>query len=405
MNALGRFICLIGSMELASLACAQNPPPQNAPPSRESRVLFLHHSTGECIWNGGVPEWFEAYNAEHRTSYRVEERNFPKESPYGWENFPYDFWNIWVQHAGPRPYREEPTLEMLTPQYQVIVFKHCFPVSNIEPDLGQGDVASAEKRLENYTLQYVALKEKLRQFPSTRFLLWTGAAQVRGDVDEASARRAQQFFQWVRNEWDVPGDNIFLWDFYALETERGLYLKPNYASGDAHPNEVFSRRVAPLLCGRIVDVIEGRGDTASITGGDAAAVAPKPETAPPEEVTAVAKPAEAPAASDRDWVFDNAEDAAQASRLWGKGARYVQDEGRNVVRLDFANGEEEDWGEYGPHRLVFSRPPATNYDVSPYGYLAFRVKSDQQMDLVVSLVTLPKPQGDRYQPHFAFSDM
>jgi len=34
-------------------------------------IVFLHHSTGGVIWDGGVPGWFDAYNAEHGTTYRI----------------------------------------------------------------------------------------------------------------------------------------------------------------------------------------------------------------------------------------------------------------------------------------------------------------------------------------------
>ena len=250
----------------ASCAGGETPSPAETPAPATARILFLHHSTGECVWNGGVAAWFEAYNAAHKTRYAITERNFPQESPYGWANYPYDYWNIWVKNAGPRPFKGEPTLEMLTPQYDVIVLKHCFPVSNIEADAGAADVASDAKRLENYKLQYGALKKKLREFSKVRFIVWTGAAQVKNDIDEASARRAKAFFDWVRTQWDEKGDNLFLWDFYRLETEGDLYLKASYASGDAHPNEAFSRRVAPLFCQRIVDVIQGKGDSTSLTG-------------------------------------------------------------------------------------------------------------------------------------------
>lgn len=241
-------------------------PPTEPPSASNARILFLHHSTGECVWNGGVPAWFDAYNADHKTSFSITEQAFPKDSPYGWSNYPYDYWNIWVRNAGPQPYKQEPTLEMLTRRYNVIVLKHCFPVSAIEADDGPGDVASEVKRLANYKLQYEALKKKMREFPRVRFIVWTGAALVRSETDEAAARRAKAFFDWVRHEWDEKGDNIYIWDFYALETEGDLYMKAANAAGDSHPNEAFSKRVAPLLCQRIVDVIEGRGDTTPITG-------------------------------------------------------------------------------------------------------------------------------------------
>jgi len=231
-------------------------------------ILYLHHSTGGVVWQGGVPAWLDQYNAAHGTGYRAEERAFPKAEPYGWANYPYDYWNIWVEHAGEAAFRDEPTLEMLTPDCDVIVLKHCYPVSNVDEDTGAADITSSDKRLENYYLQYGALKEKMRQFPNTKFIVWTGAALVEGKVSEANGQRARRFFEWVRDEWDEPGDNIFVWDFYELETEGGLWLKPEYAVApdNSHPNEEFARRVAPLFGQRLVDVLEGRGDSGDVTG-------------------------------------------------------------------------------------------------------------------------------------------
>ncbi|NNJ61303.1 MAG: hypothetical protein HKP61_10205 [Dactylosporangium sp.] len=228
----------------------------------DARILFLHHSTGGVIWQGGVPGWFTDHNAEHGTGYDLTEQAFPKQKPYGWKNYPYDYWNIWVDHAGPEPYQEEPTLEILSAEYDVIVWKHCYPVSNIAPDTGKPDVASSDKRLEHYRLQYLALREKMREFPDTRFVVWTAAALVAGGTTPEKAQRAEAFVDWTRDTWDEPGDNIFLWDFWQLETEGGRYLAAGNArsSGDSHPDQAFATRVAPLLGQRVVDVIEGRGD-------------------------------------------------------------------------------------------------------------------------------------------------
>lgn len=236
--------------------------------AQEVNILFLHHSTGQVIWEGGVPDLIDEYNEQNGTSYTIEAQDFPKDYPYGWSNYPYDYWNIWVNHAGNEPFMDEPTLEILTQDYQVIIWKHCFPVSDVEEDSGEADVSSDVKSIENYQLQYLALKEKMHEFPDTLFIVWTGAAQVRGATSQSQARRAQRFFTWVREEWDEPGDNIFIWDFRQLETEGGLYLKDRYAasSDDSHPNAEFAKRVAPLFVQRIVDVIEGRGDEGSLTG-------------------------------------------------------------------------------------------------------------------------------------------
>jgi hypothetical protein len=250
---------------LSACPLAPAAPREQAPLATNARIVFLHHSTGGVVWDSGVADWFAAYNAAHGTRYAIEERAFPSGDPYPWENYPYDYWNIWVKHAGTSAYRGEPTLEILAKSYQVVVLKHCFPVSGIEPD-GVPDVASPEKTLANYRLQYAALRAKLRAFPNVRFLVWTGAALLKAETSPESADRAKQFFDWVKTAWDEPGDNIFVWDFFALETDGGKYLVPAYSAGDSHPNESFAKRVAPLFCRRLLDVIGGRGDTGSITG-------------------------------------------------------------------------------------------------------------------------------------------
>ena len=240
------------------------------------KILFLHHSTGQTIWDGGVPGWFKKHNLENGTDYSIEERIFPKQSPYGWNNYPYDYWYIWVENEGDEPFMEEPTLEILTGDYDVIVFKHCFPVSDILEDTGNPDITSSEKRLENYKLQYNALRKKMRLFPDTKFIVWTAAPRVEikswrarlsallkgGSAQKANAERARIFAEWVRSEWDEPGDNIFIWDFYELGTEGGIFLKSEYAEapGNSHPGKKYAENVAPYLCRRIVEVIEGRGD-------------------------------------------------------------------------------------------------------------------------------------------------
>ncbi len=244
-------------------------------------ILFLHHSTGHVVWNGqnsgigrlfgkkeAVPGWFENYNKANGTNFIISEQNFPKAQPYGWNNYPYDYYNIWVLNADNVSFQEEPTLEKLTAEYEVIIFKHCFPVGNIMEDIGAPDPGSSEKRIENYKAQYEAIKEKLHSFPQTKFILWTASANEKSNASEAEAAKTKEFVDWVINQWDIPGDNIYLWDFYGLETEGGLFLKDEYAArkGDSHPSAKFGQRVAPLFCARIVDVIKNNGENTNLEG-------------------------------------------------------------------------------------------------------------------------------------------
>lgn len=273
------WIAVLILISATSLSCKKQKSNQSMPSS--ASILFLHHSTGKVILRAGssrisaklgipagLPKLISRYNRQNGTSYVFHEQYFPKEQPYGWKNYPYDYYNIWVKHAGDVPFQDEPTLEMLVRKYNVIVFKHCFPVSRIAESNGQPDIDSEEKTLENYKLQYAALKAKLREFPQTRFILWTGAANVEPRTTPDEARRAGEFFDWVVREWDEPGDNIFLWDFWKLETEGGPYLpaKNAEAPDNSHPGDAFAARVAPLFLRRLVDVIENRGDNGSLTG-------------------------------------------------------------------------------------------------------------------------------------------
>jgi hypothetical protein len=236
------------------------------------KIVFLHHSTGNSIWLGStnkyinkltqksnVQDYFGNYNKRNNANYVINEHIFPKEVPYGWKNYPYDYYNIWVKHAGDKPYMDEPTLEILTKEYEVIIFKHCFPVSKILPDTGTPDIDSEEKRIENYKLQYNALKNKMHEFTNNKFIVWTPAVCIKNQITEDEAKRTHQFYEWMINKWDEKDDNIFIWDFYKYETDEGIYLLDEYAESpsDSHPNRDFSARMAPLFCKFIIDVISG----------------------------------------------------------------------------------------------------------------------------------------------------
>ncbi len=279
--------CIFLTISILLIGC------QEAYDHSETNILFLHHSTGEIIWNGRtpsvivrvarkineklarrvapegiLPKFFDDYNKTNATQYRITEQIFPNATPYGWNNFPFDYYNIWVRNAGDKPYMGEPTLEVLTRQYQVIIFKHCFPVCYIDEDQEPSDINSSAKTIGNYKLQYLALRDKLHQFPNTKFILFTGAALTRASVSEDNAKRANLFFDWVLTDWDLPGDNIYIWDMYALQTEGGFYFKDEYAISptNSHPNSAFAVKVASLLFNRIIDIIENDGNGTLQTG-------------------------------------------------------------------------------------------------------------------------------------------
>ena len=249
--------------------------------TRENKVIFLHHSTGQTLWRGNVSKiawklfkegtfikWLNDYNKTNKTNYLVDELAFPTKEAYGWRNQPLDYYYIWVKNGGDKPFMEQPTLEMLTKEYGLIIFKHCYPISAIEADTDSANIESEAKQLQNYKLQYLALKEKMKAFPDTKFMVWPGATHIKANTTEENAKRMKEWINWVKNEWDEKGDNIFIWDFYELETEGGLYLKDEYSLGsnDSHPSRDFAASLVPYFGKRIIDVLTGKGDETPATG-------------------------------------------------------------------------------------------------------------------------------------------
>ncbi len=70
------FIILVIAVGLT--ACRQQPPLGSA------NAIYLHHSTGGIVWDGGVPEGLAAYNVENGTDYTITTLQFP----YGHGNNP-----------------------------------------------------------------------------------------------------------------------------------------------------------------------------------------------------------------------------------------------------------------------------------------------------------------------------
>jgi hypothetical protein len=288
---------LLALVVLLPLSCSRTAVPGHSDPkehamsqpAKAARIIFLHHSVGEVVWGGGVPQFIQSWNTAHGTSYDITELNYPTtagghtrlrkllparifnkliRNHYPWENQPYDYWNLWIAHTGENHDRSEMNLDDLVMSYDVIVFKHCYPISNVQAGDGTPSLSSPKKTLANYKLQYEALKARLHQFPKTRFIIWTGPALTQAITTPEEAERAREFANWVKGTWDEKGDNIFVWDFRELETDGGLYLKSENALSpqDPYPTKELAAKIAPLMGRRIVDVIEGRGDSSSLTG-------------------------------------------------------------------------------------------------------------------------------------------
>lgn len=236
------------------------------------KAIFLHHSTGNGVWKGGVPEWIADYNATHHTNIQATEFSYPNK-PYPWANYPYDFWNLWVNNNCDSDNKNIECLSTLVEEYDLIIIKHCFPGAAIKADTGTPDIASQTRTLENYKLQYRALRDLFDRYPDTKFMVWTLAPLHRLATDAGDAARAREFVEWVKREWlseDAKSHpNISIFDFFALAAESNPSpingqvncLKYEYElkhdNHDSHPNTTANTAIAPYFAKAIVDVLAG----------------------------------------------------------------------------------------------------------------------------------------------------
>jgi hypothetical protein len=236
------------------------------------KIIFLHHSTGGGVYDeGNVASWFQTYNTKNGTAYQITERNYP-DSPYPWENYPYDYWNLWINGVCDNTNASIECLDKITRDYDVVIFKHCFPGADIVAEDGLASVSSSEKTTGNYKLQYRALRSLMDSYPNTKFIVWTLAPLHRKATTTENALRAKLFVDWVKNEWltedNKPHANIFVFDFYGLSAE--LNTSPNngktnclkyeyegdHNGSDSHPNSLANRTIGPLFAQVIVDAIK-----------------------------------------------------------------------------------------------------------------------------------------------------
>lgn len=247
-----------------------------------TRIIFLHHSCGHnLIDQGGVREGFTALGYEfYDHGYNGDGLRLADGS-YSGDNFdvpgdntdPDGFADIFAQPLHDPP---DNTFSYLM-EYDVIAFKSCFPVSNIWGD----------EQLDEYKSYYLAIRDRIDQYPDKIFVIVTQPPQVPGSSDPGEAVRARAFADWLQSDEYLAGHpNLFTFDFFGHLAGADNFLRPEYRMDDydAHPNEQANRAIGPLF----VEFLDQ-----AIKSYDSGAPRPTP-TAPAEQPTSEAVPSEPP---------------------------------------------------------------------------------------------------------------
>ena len=218
-----------------------------------TRILFMHHSTGaNLIREGGVREGLAAlsfelsdhgYNEDGLsdalgrptgTNFAVPDDNT---DPDGWAA-------IFAQPVTAPPSN---TLSRML-DYDVIVFKSCFPTSNITDD----------EMLANYETYYRAIRSVVDQHPDHLFIAFTPPPLVPNETEPANALRARRWAQYLTSEEYAGGRrNLAVFDFFSLLAGSDNVLRQEYRGDewDSHPNQLANETIGPVLVSFIHEAI------------------------------------------------------------------------------------------------------------------------------------------------------
>ena len=210
------------------------------------RVIFLHHSTGaSLIEQGDVRQRLTGLGYEFYDHGYNDDGLVLADGTWTGRNFdvpddntdPDGFADIFAQ-----PLQDPPdnTFSHLM-QYDVIAFKSCFPVSDIQSD----------DQLAEYKSYYLSIRDRIDQYPNKIFIVVTPPPQVAAYTDPEAAARARAFANWLTSDEYLNGHpNVFTFDFFDLLADPSTNtLRTDYQTDeyDAHPNELANRTIGPLF--------------------------------------------------------------------------------------------------------------------------------------------------------------
>jgi hypothetical protein len=230
-------------------------------PSESTRLIFIHHSTGE--------NWLSDYDGELGKTL-MDNNYFVSDTNYGWGpdaiGDKTDIGNWWEWFRGPA---SEEILEALYTESSqnsdytrldhepegentIIMFKSCFPNSDmsgaqndtvpsiISNNLKAEDSSSSYHTIANAKGIYIDLLEYFQDHQDKLFIVITAPPLGENNTTSKNAQNARAFNNWLKNDWldDYKYDNVVVFDFYDVLTDHG---KSNYAQYtndeyDDHPS-------------------------------------------------------------------------------------------------------------------------------------------------------------------------
>lgn len=194
-------------------------------PTTKKYVFFMHHSTGEIYWNGGMQKALQDHNYEGYAPWwdgGTDPQNFYEEFKDA------NKWNIITKDALPSGKERD-----------IIIFKSCFPASNIESD----------SMLDEYKGYYRQLFEIYSAHPKILFIPLSTPPLLQANTTAEAAQRSLKFESWLVADYvseyqayltnhNISAKNLYPFKLHSLLSDANGYLASDYqsSSSDDHPN-------------------------------------------------------------------------------------------------------------------------------------------------------------------------
>jgi hypothetical protein len=243
-----RFALILAVFTLIVVSAAQvsQSAAPTATPAKPIRIIFMHHSTGlGLIEQGGVREafkelgyqfWDHGYNEEGLTDPNGEQLGVNWAVPD--DNTDPDGWQVIFAQRVTKPPTN--TLSHML-EYDVIIFKSCFPNADIQDD----------DQLENYRTYFLSIRDVIDKYPDKLFIPFTIPPLVPDSTSPEAAARARRWAEYLTSPEFLDGHpNIFVFDFFSQLADKNGYLQAKYRGedpGDSHPNELANQTVGPVF--------------------------------------------------------------------------------------------------------------------------------------------------------------
>jgi hypothetical protein len=213
-------------------------------------VVFLHHSVGNNLTEqGGVRELFTSAGYQFwDQGYNWQQLRDPHGQPTGYaytvpddNTDPDGLARVFSQPAYGLPLN---TFSGLL-QHEVILFKSCFPASEIGSD----------DDLEKSKAYYGQMLDTIDQHSDKVFILLTQPPLIPRETNPAQAARARALANWLMSEeFRQSRANLFTFDLFERLAENDTtapdvnMLRAAYRTDvDSHPTEIANRAIAPQL--------------------------------------------------------------------------------------------------------------------------------------------------------------